>query len=634
MMSEEKERILNLLKCSIDKIKNGGSLPPEWARILFPPERREYELVYYDKKTEGRILADTMVLPLQEASVFNAPPPGGGWSNKLIFGDNLQAMKSLLKLKQENCLINSDGTKGIKLIYIDPPFATRHDFRGSQEQKAYGDKIVGAQFLEFLRERLVIMRELLAETGSIYVHLDQRKGHYVKALTDEIFGEQNFRNEIIWAYTGPGSPKMRQFNRKHETIFWYSKSSNWTFNSDDVRLPYKDPKQRPRKAFDTGDAFSDKAIKKMRERGKVPETWWTDIAVAVRSKKENIDYPTQKPEALLGRIIKASSNEGDIVLDAFAGSGTTCAVAEKLGRKWIAVDAGKLAIYTIQKRMFDLRKEIGQKGPRLAAKQFTLYNAGLYDFDSLKNLSWEDWRFFALELFECGDKKHKLVGGFEMDGYRYGSSVLVFDHTDNKQIDRDTIKGIHSNIGKNLVANKCFIIAPAGTFLFQEDFVQLDQTKYYALRIPYSYIQEIHNREFSEMSQPGNKDDINNAIIESIGFSFIQSPEVDLDYAARKQKDNLIPCRIRKFESRAIQGDKRAAGSFDALSMVLADYDYSGNTFKLQQIFYADSLREKDWVLELPSSKIKGDVMLVFLDTHGNESRQLLPREGLVGADE
>jgi site-specific DNA-methyltransferase (adenine-specific)/adenine-specific DNA-methyltransferase len=129
----------------------------------------------------------------------------------------------------------------------------------------------------------------------------------------------------------------------------------------------------------------------------------------------------------LERAVRASSLEGDLVLDAFAGSGTTCAVAEKLGRRWIGIDCGKLAIYTIQKRMLNLRREIGNKGPVLQPKPFTLYNAGLYDFSQLKALPWESWRFFALQLFQCRDEPHK-IGGIPLDGYLKGSSVLVFNH--------------------------------------------------------------------------------------------------------------------------------------------------------------------------------------------------------------
>ena len=197
-------------------------------------------------------------------------------------------------------------------------------------------KDMGA-FLCYMGVRLLEMKRVLADDGSLYLHCDPTASHYLKIMLDAIFGRRNFRNEIVWAYTGPGSPGMRQFNRKHDTIFWYSKGKKWTFNRDEVRLPYKDPKQRPRRVFDTGKSFDPEEIEKMRQRGKVAESWWTGIAIAARS-KQNYGYATQKPLALYDRIIRASSNERDIVLDPFAGCATTVVAAEKLGRQWIGMD--------------------------------------------------------------------------------------------------------------------------------------------------------------------------------------------------------------------------------------------------------------------------------------------------------
>src|SRR5919198_1209157 len=157
----------------IEALRRGEELPSEWARILFPPEKREYELVYHGKEREEDILAGTMAVPLQPASTFGKN--GKGWHNKLIFGDNLQAMKTLLRMKEEGELVNADGTPGVRLVYIDPPFATNRDFSGTADQKAYKDRVVGAQFIEFLRKRLILLRELLADDGSILVHLDWKK---------------------------------------------------------------------------------------------------------------------------------------------------------------------------------------------------------------------------------------------------------------------------------------------------------------------------------------------------------------------------------------------------------------------------------------------------------------------------
>src|SRR5437870_1958189 len=184
MTPEQRQEILRLLE-------QGEELSPEWARILFPPEKREYELVYHGKEREEDILADTLAVPLQAVCTFGKNG-GGEWQNMMIFGDNLQVMKSLVELKKAGKLCNADGTPGVRLAYIDPPFATKQEFRGTQDQKAYQDKVAGAEFVEFLRRRLVFLRELLAADGSIYVHLDYRKLHYMKAVLDEVFGEQRF----------------------------------------------------------------------------------------------------------------------------------------------------------------------------------------------------------------------------------------------------------------------------------------------------------------------------------------------------------------------------------------------------------------------------------------------------------
>ena len=235
------------------------------------------------------------------------------------------------------------------LLTIEQDDPDLHGFLKST--KAIGKNTYTYCYLCYMTIRLMECHRILKSTGSIYLHCDPTMSHYIKIVMDCIFGDSNFRNEIIWAYTGPGSPKMKQFNRKHDVIFWYSNGSKWTFNSDNVRLPYKDPNQRPRKAYDTGGSFDDDAIEKMRKRGKVPETHWSDISIVARSKNENTGYPTQKPIKLLERIIKASSNKGEIVLDPFCGCATTCVVAEKLGRQWIGIDVSKMARKLVDERL-------------------------------------------------------------------------------------------------------------------------------------------------------------------------------------------------------------------------------------------------------------------------------------------
>ena len=202
-----------------------------------------------------------------------------------------------------------------------------------------------------MSQRIVEMHRVLKDTGSLYLHCDPTASHYLKHVLDCVFGKNNFRNEILWCYTGPGSPGMRQFNRKSDHIFWYSKGTMWTFNKDTVRMPYKDKSQTFRKIFDTKGGWTEEDVEELREKGKVPENWWTDIAIVARSKHERTGYPTQKPLKLLKRIILASSNEGDIVLDPFCGCATTCVAAQQLGRKWIGIDIEKQAVQVLIQRL-------------------------------------------------------------------------------------------------------------------------------------------------------------------------------------------------------------------------------------------------------------------------------------------
>lgn len=397
-------------------LQAGEQIPAHWRGKLFPGGMqsveigKEYRLEYAGKMKREQVLAETPAAPWQLVRHFaEEQPHGDGWRNLLVWGDNLLALRELLVDQQGP---NRYGTKGkIKLIYIDPPFATKSDFMKDKE-KAYRDKVVGAQFIEFVRRRLILLRELLADDGSIYVHLDWKKGHYIKGVMDEVFGEQNFRNEIIWQRTNSHN-EAGVFGRVHDSLFFYTKNESYTweppriaFTNAQLRRYKKDKDGRLYTCQDlTGERRNSKSgkfewrgtmpsstrgwgytleqlekwwaegrIAKRKDGsprmdglivyldemlGQTPQSIWTDVGRVGNTSSERIDYPTQKSEALLERIIRASSKEGDIVLDCFGGSGTTSAVAEKLGRRWITMDCGKLAIYTIQKRLYALTDSIG-----------------------------------------------------------------------------------------------------------------------------------------------------------------------------------------------------------------------------------------------------------------------------------
>jgi DNA modification methylase len=272
-----------------------------------------------------------------------------GRVNRLMQGDNSGVMSALMP----------EWENRIDLIYADPPFLTGKAYAariGRNEDsrrpsdwdtvESYQDSWKdGAEYLDMLYPRLQQMYQLLAPTGTLYLHLDWHASAYARVLLDEVFGPDRLLNEIVWVYHGP-SPIRSAFKRKHDTILVYTKTNRYTFNADAVRVPYADTTV---KTF----ASSPKAgfgKKPDLKRGKVPEDWWY-FPVVARLHNERTGYPTQKPEALLERIILASSNRGDTVADFFCGSGTTCVVAERLNRHWLACDNEQLAIHSTYRRL-------------------------------------------------------------------------------------------------------------------------------------------------------------------------------------------------------------------------------------------------------------------------------------------
>jgi adenine specific DNA methylase Mod len=350
-------------------------------------------LYWKGKKTE----VDRVVLPFQTIETINESRAtrerekvkgqslfkdrsGGNWHNRLIWGDNKYIMASLLE----------EFAGMIDLIYIDPPFATGADFSvkmtlgdaewtkepSAIEDKAYRDTWGQGldSYLKMMYERLIVMRELLSDTGSIYVHLDWHVGHYVKLLLDEIFGKDKFINEVIWHYRR-WSNVSNTFQKMHDLLLFFSKNDNYIFN-----VQYQ-VYSHPEWIEDTVRGFEDGKLVRLKDekgnyikRGKenigVPmHDVWEDINFIGPTAGERLKFPTQKPEALLERIIKASSNEGDLVADFFCGSGTTGAVAEKLGRRWIMADLGRYAIHTTRKRLLGIDN----------CKPFVVQNLGKYE---------------------------------------------------------------------------------------------------------------------------------------------------------------------------------------------------------------------------------------------------------------
>ena len=334
------------------------------------------------------------------------------WRNRLIWGDKKYVLPSLLP----------EFAGKVNLVYIDPPFDTGADFSFTAtipdcddsllrepsmiEQKAYRDTWGRGldSYLRWFYETAVLVRELLAEDGSIFVHLDWHVGHYAKVVLDEVFGlgafdsdsarvAAGFRNEIAWCYSGGGIPR-NEMPRKHDTIFWYTKGSRWTFNTQ--YRPYSQGTiERGRTAIKGPDA-------ELRPEGTPINDWWPDVKkITSPTDPEKLYYETQKSEELLARIVKLGSNEDGLVLDCFCGSGTTAAVAEKLGRRWIACDLGRFAIHTTRKRLLGI--------PRV--KPFVVQNLGKYERKAWMSAEFEKpedrvatesaYRRFILELYRA-----------------------------------------------------------------------------------------------------------------------------------------------------------------------------------------------------------------------------------------
>ena len=453
LSDQEKQEVIRYLE-------SNKELPEKYRFLLFG-DKREVELVWNGKTNE----VCNIVLPFQTIEQVDEPraekpednPVMGdlfamdyrgrqlqGWTNKLIWGDNKLILSSLKNgpLREE---IEKQG--GLKLIYIDPPFDVGADFSmdieiggdtftkkpNILEEIAYRDTWgKGADsFIAMIYERLALMRDLLAEDGSVYVHCDWRVNSHIRLVMDEIFGKDNLVNEIVWQRTNAHNMKSQGYVRANDTIWFYSKSKKYSFNeqytdySDAQLSRYKEDKdgrlftgrdltfsgRNPERQFEWRgtkppdnrswgttleqlEAWWDegkilvkrdgtprldglKTYLDETKGGKRLTTNWIDIGRVANTSSERIDYPTQKPEDLLERIIKASSNEGDLIADFFTGSGTTAAVAEKLGRKWIATDLGKFAIHTTRKRMIGVQRALKAEGKDYRA--FEILNLGKYE---------------------------------------------------------------------------------------------------------------------------------------------------------------------------------------------------------------------------------------------------------------
>lgn len=646
----------------IDLLEKGKSIPEEYKYKLFPVDDKNYELSYAGKMRKEDLLADddgSFAVPLKIEKIFNDKENKGtddSWRNMIVFGDNLQFLKTIYK--NEDPIIKDKIKKKVKLIYIDPPFATFDDFQSPQGAKAYTDKKKGAEFLEYLRKRLILAKEVLADDGSIYLHLDSKMGHYIKVLMDEIFPSFEF-SEIIWLCGLMGSGDF--FPKAHETIYCY-RAKNAYFNPQNrlglsKRITGALTKDENGWYYTRGRESSggnkylktyicknpqytkEEAIKYANASRKQP-VWsvWIgkkDIAEAYNdfpvgtyayTSKDSTGYPTQKPELLLKRIILSSSAENDIVMDFFGGSGTTAAVAEKLGRRWITCDIGKLSFYTVQKRILnisnsrDLFKQTKDYGKQ--ARPFFTLSLGPSDINSGLNINFNEYKDFASWLFNFELKKSK-INGYNFDGKKDGNPVVIFNFITHKnlQIDKSFINNIHKHIGDKIKDGKVYIVAPSTRVNYVTDYEQIGATRYYFLKIPYQVIKELNKKDLKEFNPKNSKTGIN-SLDESIGFSFNRVPVVKSYITSDKKKIKIV---IKSFSSsEPISGknikDKTKSG-FDLLSSVFVDSNYNGKEFIVTNAFFSNDLvKSQDaLIVELDKNSVEKNIMAVYTDIFGND---------------
>lgn len=388
-------------------------------------------------------------------------------------GDNLEVLRTI-------------PTDSIDLIYIDPPFFSGRTYNviwgDTNEVRTFYDIWEGGidSYLIWLNARLWEMRRVLKKTGSIYVHCDWHASHYIKTEMDKIFGYESFRNEIVWKYGTAGRSK-EIYGRKHDAILFYTKSNKWTFNPDDIRVPYDadmkklggkkriDESGRPYR--ETQGTGTSKYYRYYLDEGKIAEDVWTDISVMASNDSERIGYPTQKPEKLLDRVIKASTNEGDVVADFFCGGGTTLAVAMKLKRRFIGCDSSRVAISVSLDRFVKIGEDMSGVKSNISTdkEQFQgkiqvagvttkipnieVSYLGVYPIDKFTNLDQDSFVDFVLTCYGASHNTAEgVTSGFRPPGQQ--EPILISPANPNDSIDAQIVRVFFDEIKYRLEPNK------------------------------------------------------------------------------------------------------------------------------------------------------------------------------------
>ncbi len=366
------------------------------------PPITKTELIWPGKYTEEGVLAETppAALPLQTLELYGPPTE---WRNQLIWGDNLLVMQSLRK----------EFAGKIDLIYIDPPFATGTDFSFAaaigHPQVAYRDslKIGTGSYLAMMAERLRLIKDLLSPKGTLFLHCDWHVSHLLRVIGDEVFGTENFLNEIVWYYYNKFQGNVKRFASNHDVVLWYRKGVSYQFHQQVEKRSEGNVKQLVRswdkkKAAIVNAKGADGKVMYRETGERTVDDVWRISMLQPADLTENCGFPTQKPEALLQRIVQTASSEGDLVADFFCGSGTMLSVAEKLNRRWIGCDLGRWGIHTTRKRLLSIDRY----------RPFTLLSLGKHEREYWQRANFGlpcEYMEFMRKLYAGCDKKNKAL---------------------------------------------------------------------------------------------------------------------------------------------------------------------------------------------------------------------------------
>lgn len=617
--------------------------------------KKEVERILARAQSDNKMLLQTneYVLPARDESglfrgeIRKCCPPDGvatcdtdGWFNRLIHGDNLFALQALLNGDPATGLPSMRGK--IDLIYIDPPFDSKADYRtkitlpGANveqrpsvlEQLAYSDTWANgtASYLRMLYPRLALMREMLSEKGSIYVHCDWHAGHYLKLILDDIFGKNNFKNEVVWHYVSGNSPKTN-FAKKHDVIFRYCKQ-NPIFN-----IQYRPKKEGWEKKYDQIDEHGN--IFKWVNGNKVypnsaetpiDDVW--DIPIVNPQAKENVFYATQKPEKLLERIIKASSNENSIIADFFGGSGTTAAVAEKLGRRWITSDLGKPSTMIMRKRLIDIPD----------CKPFLYHSIGDYSREAF--LSDRQYK----RVSDLARVVMHLYGALPFDdadapanvGHMRDGSVLVIVDSPNKITNAGTVKRA-MELRESFMGGWKKVIVLGWNFAFDigDKLARLPKSEIEVLVIPPDLLDLLRKKDYRDLVDnkkirfaslqyltlkrptiaPANEDGKERLTVELDNYVLLSPDSLPLDDAGKAVVQRIM-----------------AESPLDLIEYWSIDPDYDGHTFRsLWQDYRENTANDGDALrvvhsAELVVDKVAGrrKICVKAVDVFGFESQAVI----------